>query len=209
MDVIDVTGSPTPVVTPLVLVLAAGAGTRMGGPKVFARVRGGAFCTHISQTLRTLGWPAVWVLREKGQLRELADHIDMQPDFCINSDPAGDMLSSISVALSAPAARLSLVFCIWPVDFPLILPETLQKLAGSLDNWEAVLPANNTCTGHPLIVRRHILCRWLSSMPPDGLRQAMAENPAGVRAVAVADPGPFSNLNTPQDCTAAETPGDG
>ncbi len=207
MGVIDVTVPSGLPETPLVMVLAAGAGTRMGGPKVFAHVRGRAFAAHIGQTLRLIGWPAVWVLRSENQVPDLANLLDMPPDVCINNSPDGDMLSSIVVALSTPAARHARCFCIWPVDFPLIQYETLLKLAVELPSFDAVLPVNKLCTGHPLIVHRHILGRWLSTLPGAGLRQAMIENPTRVCQVPITEPGPFRNLNTPADCLAAEETG--
>ena len=200
---ITVTGPLPGASPPLVLVLAAGAGTRMGGPKVFAHVRGCAFATHIADTLHTLGWPALWVLRTQSQIPILADMINYMPDVCLNTNTAGDMLSSVQVALAAPKALFQATYCIWPVDFPLVRPETLQQLANELGSCDGAVPANNFCTGHPLIVKRHILCRWISSRPRDGLRQAMFEQPACIRQVPVLDPAPFRNLNTPDDCLAA------
>jgi len=205
VDVIGVTGAPSGAPPPLVLVLAAGAGTRMGGPKVFAHVLGLAFATHIADKLHTLGWPALWVLRTQGQVPVLSKFINYTPDVCINTNPEGDMLSSILVALSAPQALFQDTFCIWPVDFPLIQPQTLQKLANEMGSCDGAVPLKINHTGHPLIVKRHTLCRWVSSMPRDGLRQAMLHQPACIRQVPVMDPGPFRNLNTPEDCLAADT----
>ncbi|MBU1243055.1 NTP transferase domain-containing protein [Myxococcota bacterium] len=206
MDVITITHTLPGSSPPLVLMLAAGAGVRMGGPKVFARVQGSAFATHIADTLHTLGWPALWVLRTQSQIPILADIINYLPDVCINTNLDGDMLSSIQAALSAPQALFQATYCIWPVDFPLIRPETLQQLANELGSCDGAVPVNLNCTGHPLIVKRHTLCRWISSMPHDGLRQAMFEQPACIRQVPVLDPGPFQNLNTPDDCLAACPP---
>jgi CTP:molybdopterin cytidylyltransferase MocA len=207
VDVIEVT-SAGPVAPPLVLVLAAGAGTRMGGPKLFARVRGSTFSSHIARALHTVGWPSLWVLRSENQLAPLKELLNILPDVCINSDPDGDMLSSIQAALLTPTTHLYQLFCIWPVDFPLIRPETLQKLMIELGSCEGILPHNNNCTGIPFIVRRHTLCRWLSTLPHHGLRQAMVDHPVCICKMPIQDPGPFLNLNTPEDCRSAEDPPD-
>ncbi len=206
MITVTTPSEPSP---PLVLVLAAGAGTRMGGPKVFARVHGRPFAAHIADTLRSLAWPALWVLRTPNQAPILSNILDYTPDVCINADPDGDMLSSIHVALSARQSLFQASFCIWPVDFPLIQPETLQTLAFELGSWDGAVPCNNNRTGHPLLAKRHILCRWISSLTRDGLRQAMFDHPAAIRQVPVSDPGPFRNLNTPGDCLdAGPAPGE-
>lgn len=201
---IDVTGAPSAPDTPLALVLAAGAGSRMGGPKLFARVRGAAFSVHIGRALDGLGWRTVWVLRAPQQADELAALLGRPPVFCVNPDPGGDMLSSVVTGLRAPAARLARVLCVWPVDFPLVSAETLTRLADGMGQVDAVLPAHQGRTGNPLIVRRHVLCRWLSVMPHDGLRQAMREHPVRLNLVEVPDDGPLRNLNTTADCLTAE-----
>ena len=201
---IDVTAPVATPEPPMVLVLAAGAGTRMGGPKLFARVRGAEFGVHIDRSLASLGWRVVWVLRTPRQADDLATLIGGSPEFRVNPDPDGDMLSSIVTGLGAPAARLARVLCVWPVDFPLVSAATLGRLADGLGSGDAALPARHGCTGNPLIVRRHILCRWLSAMPHDGLRQAMREHPVRLNLVEEPDDGPYRNLNTPADCLSAE-----
>lgn len=199
----DVTpGSPVPE-APLTLVLAAGAGTRMGGPKIFSRVLNAEFCVHLHRALLALGWPTIWVLRAPAQAETLTRLIGKAPAYCINDTPEGDMLSSVVAGLRSPAARLARSFCVWPVDFPLVGVQTLRRLSDGLGASDAILPAREGRTGMPLVVQRHALCRWLSVLPHDGLRQAMREHPARVRLLAVSEDGPFRNLNTPADCLAA------
>lgn len=203
MGVTGVTPDPTVVDTPVAIILAAGSGTRMGGPKVFAQVRNVPFAVHIHRRLSALGWPAVWVLRSPDQAGTLSVLLDTVPAYCVNDTPQGDMLSSVVAGLGAPAARLARSFCVWPVDFPLVDARTLRRLAGGLADSDAVLPAWEGRTGMPLVVARHTLCRWVSALPRDGLRQAIREHAARVRLLDVSDDGPFRNLNTPADCLAA------
>lgn len=203
MGVTDVTRGSSVTEAPLTLVLAAGAGTRMGGPKIFARVRNTEFCVHLHRALMALGWPTIWVLHAPHQVEALARLIGEAPEYCINDTPEGDMLSSLVAGLRSPAAHLARSFCVWPVDFPLVGAQTLRRLADGLGGSDAIMPAREGRTGMPLLVRRHALCRWLSLLPHDGLRQAMHENPARVGLLDVSEDGPFRNLNTPADCLAA------
>jgi len=203
VGVTGVTSVPAVADAPVAIILAAGAGTRMGGPKVFAQVRNVPFAALIHRELETLGWPAIWVLRSPDQAGPLGLLLGGMPVYCINANPEGDMLSSVLAGLNAPASRLARSFCLWPVDFPMVGARTLRGLADGLDGADAVLPAREGRTGMPLVVARHTLCRWVSVLPRDGLRQAMREHPVRVRLLDVSDDGPFRNLNTPADCLAA------
>ncbi len=191
----DVTGI-TPL-APRALVLAAGAGSRMGGPKVFAEIHGKSFGFHIASTLAQMGWPATWVLRGKNQIPSVSawPHA-AEISFVLN--PEGDMFSSIVAGLRSRAPAED-VFCLWPADFPLVQPETLRLLALAIaSGHDAAMPVEESgAGGHPLLVRRHVLVRWITLLPAGGLREAIGRLSCRLARVVAPDPACFWNLNTP------------
>lgn len=204
--VADVTGITS---LPRVLVLAAGAGSRMGGPKIFAEIHQRPFGFHIARTLAQLGWPSTWVLRDASQAVRAPWLAALQSAFAVN--PEGDMFSSVQAGLFSLSGVPPDAFFIWPVDFPLVRPETLLQLEKTLrEGYDAVFPADaGGATGHPPCVRRHTLARWVSSLPVrGGLRAAMASLSCRTARVFTSDRACFLNLNTPADIRSFGEAGD-
>lgn len=201
MDVTQIT-----LFAPRVLVLAAGAGSRMGEPKVFANIYQKPFGFHVAGTLTALKWPAVWVLRDSSQISQVRTWLQT-PQCQIVLNPQGDMFASIVAGLSSLRSARDETFCIWPIDFPLICPQTLLQLEQKIhEGYDAVVPIAFTGqVGHPLFVRRHVLMRWVSALPATGgLRAAMATSSCRLLHEPTRDPACFCNLNTPADVRAFE-----
>lgn len=201
MDVTQITLFP-----PRVLVLAAGAGSRMGGPKVFATLHQKPFGVHVASTLTALRWPAVWVLREPSQIAQVRTWLPT-PQCHIVLNSQGDMFSSIVAGLYSLRSSRDEYFCIWPIDFPLIRPQTLLQLEKTIhEGYDAVFPMDTEGqVGHPPFMRRHVLTRWVSALPATGgLRAAMATSSCRMLHVPTSDPACFVNLNTPADVRAFE-----
>lgn len=182
-----------------VIVLAAGAGRRLGGPKALALWHGRPFLTHVLDRLeRALpGQPVVVVFGAGGpELRDIARARDARPVENPSWDDGG-MLSSIHVGLDAVGDVEGLL--LWPVDHPGVDPSTLQALAGAGARDCVVVPTHGRRRGHPVLFGGDYLVA-LRDAPPDEGARAVVRAP-GTRVVELPVDDPFIHLDvdTPED----------
>lgn len=182
---------------PLSIILAAGSGSRMGGPKLFARMDGCFFHEHIRTTLGKLDWPSLWVLRSE----EHALRLDLRkPEVaCFNRNPEGDMFSSIVCALHSKHALFHRFFLLWPVDFPRVRPDTLRQLFPCKPEADLVIPGYAHQPGHPVLIARHALVRLASSLPENGLQEAIQLVSVRKTRQEISDDQVVRNRNYPTD----------
>jgi CTP:molybdopterin cytidylyltransferase MocA len=175
------------------IVLAAGSGERMGGPKARLVVRGEPLAKTHAARLREAGCDAVvMVVRE-----EDVDVVPADAVVAVSSapDPAGSLLAGLKLV---PAGEGVLV--VTPID---VLParlETIRVLVGALEgDVVAATPTYDKRGGHPVVCRREVL----DHLSSDGsLREVLAAlGPRRVR-VATDDPAVLAELDVPDDVIA-------
>ena len=182
-----------------VLVLAAGHGKRMGGPKAFTMHAGRTFLQRIlarcgeSGSTVTLVTDPAFRARLEGELPGLPGPAPR----LVNADGSHPMLDSVRAGLAAGGFDTG--FWLWPVDAPFISP------AGWAGAVEAVAadpkPVRklrvNGITGHPIWFPGWSVPEILGGDWPDGLLGFLAAH-AGRVAVLPLDGEELRDFNTPE-----------
>lgn len=187
------------------LILAAGRGTRMGGPKALLTVAHEPWWRTQSRRLAATGIPTTWVVSDtvRAALAPSAD----APQRLITADSAAPMFASILIGLRALAHTPPQAVFILPVDAPAPEPAVWQALADSVNDLHTpvAIPTFQGKSGHPVLLR----WSWIESTL---FAAAHAADPATLRLdtliapvahhIAVTDPCVVINLNTPDDVSA-------
>ena len=186
------------------VVLAAGAGERMGGPKALLVVEGEPLALlHAKRLVESGCAPAVLVTRP-----ELAGRFgDCLPGDCmIAVSTAPDPAGSLAVGLDALAARSPLgdddLLVITPVDaWPARLATLARLVAAVHDGADAATPRHSGRGGHPVVLRARVLGSFRDAPRP--LRDVLADLGAGRVRIDVDDPGVAIDLDSPGDVLRA------
>lgn len=164
------------------VILAAGAGTRLGGvAKALLEARDGrTFLATIVGTAREVGLvDAVVVVGPPYGDAVAAAARALGVRVVTNPEPARGMSSSVALGFAALDDR-SAVACdaawLWPVDHPDVRADTLQAVAAALAQHAAVRPVVGWRGGHPPLVTRAV---WPALA-------ACGDQPGGARAVLAA-----------------------
>jgi CTP:molybdopterin cytidylyltransferase MocA len=190
-----------------VVCLMAGHSTRMGACKQHVLLQGKTFLEHILTTLDAVGrevWgPRIFVgspsdvvgralIEERGGVWVDNHEVELGP------------LHSIRLAL--PLLDSAGGFFLWPVDHPLICPETLQMLLAAVgENPERiVVPSYAQRRGHPPRFPAPTFALLRQAPLEAGARWVLHQCPAAVFHVEVTDPWVVKNLNTPERLAEAE-----
>lgn len=183
-----------------VVVLAAGRGTRMGGPKAHLDVAGQPWWMIQQEKLKRLGLRAIWVIVP-------GDWNTMPDGRWIARQPGEPMFESIRAGvadLAASEARGGLspagVFVL-PVDVPVAARSVWMKLADTLatagPHSSPIAPVYRGNSGHPLLVPWAWAMKWIVSAPAGARLDHLCKD--SMSTVEVLDPGVTTNLNTPAD----------
>ena len=182
------------------VILAAGAGRRMGGTKALLRIGGETF---LSRTARLLGRPGVAsVLAVVGHEAErVAAGGALPAGVALVDNPRhlDGMLSSILCGLDEAEARGAEAVLLHPVDHPLVDPATVDRVVAALEAGAIVaVPTHGARRGHPGGFAR---AAWtaLRAAPADrGARAVLADHSGWVVHVP-GDPGCVAGIETPAD----------
>lgn len=196
---------------PAVLVLAAGHGTRMGGPKALARAGGRTLLARILERCGEAGASVTAVVDPSFKARVLAALPHPLPASVrwVEADGALPMLASIQAGLRAagPGGEHWRGGCwLWPVDAPFISSAGWRR-AGARARAEPArilkLRADGR-TGHPLWLPAWCVAPILAGDWADGLRGYLAGVPPG-RNAALELPGEMlGDVNTAEALADAE-----
>ncbi|MFN0250444.1 MAG: NTP transferase domain-containing protein [Kofleriaceae bacterium] len=196
-----------------VVILAAGAGTRLGG-KAKALLPFGnngenylgwiLFHAYSAGAIRT----QVVVVGPPHDERIIRQVLDDHEHVHVvrNPDPSRGMASSVALGF-AELERVAKPHVesayLWPVDHPFVLENTLRQLFIFRAGNEVCVPRYQGRGGHPPLIARSV---WPALA-------ACADNPGGARAVLaerratwidVDDPGVVRDIDTPEDLAEAQ-----
>ena len=188
-----------------VIVLGAGRGRRLGGPKLLAMHGGRGFLQRILDRCAETASPVTLTLAPETRaaaealLRQWNIRDAWPQPALVETDPAGDMLSSLQAALRAaphpPGAW------VWPVDAPFISAAGWRAAAeeAAADPERVLLLRSGGRGGHPLWLPASLHPAVLSGRWDNGLAgliQGLA--PGQVRRLEL--PGEqLRDVNTPED----------
>ncbi len=182
------------------IIPAAGSSSRMGSAKAVLPLGGMTVLERIVQTYILAGVTEIRVVtgydREKVQpvLRKLPAREVYNPRH------KQGMYSSVQCGVASCDPEISCYF-IHPVDFPLVVPQTIRLLcaAGHRNSDQIISPVYNGKRGHPLLVGASFRTAILEQDRPLGLKGLLNEYPDSIIPVIVDDSGIRLNMNTPAD----------
>jgi CTP:molybdopterin cytidylyltransferase MocA len=187
------------------IVLAAGSGKRLGGPKAllawpWEKGRELPLCVAHAETRLAAESERVLVVTRRPMITALLGHV--RPGIDLLASDADEALGA-SGSLAFAAARLgdAKIALVVPVDTPPAKPETTSKLLAALDADPELLaarPSYHGRAGHPAALRGPALARYAEPRPPP-LRDHLKALGAACAYVEVADPSVLVDLNTPSD----------
>jgi len=192
---------------PALVILAAGASTRLGQHKALVELRGEPAIAHLLRAGGALRDPAPLVITGADEgaigraLEALGDGDPPTPELVHNPHWFEGRGSGLKLAASLRVGR---DLCVAPVDCPLVGPRVFEALARAWS--EAGRPPSGWLGprlgadpsdphGHPIILGRELLSNWDGQEPLRDLRQRALP----LLSVAVEDPAILDNLHRPAD----------
>ena len=187
-----------------VLILAAGASSRMGKPKLLLPWGGTSVLGHLMaqwKALRAGQIAAVWATGDQAVNAEL-DRLDFPSvNRVVNPTPERGMFSSIQCAARWSGWNAQLTH--WAIvlgDQPHLRPETLRALldfAGVQSN-QVCQPSRRGRPRHPVVVPKPVFVE-LKDSRAETLKEFLQALPSGAALCELNDPGLDFDVDTPAD----------
>lgn len=189
----------------LTIVLAAGDGKRLGGPKALlawpspsGKDRPLAIA-HAEERLAADS-SEVLIVTRKAMIPALLGYV--RPGIhLLSSDAGADLGPAGSLAFAVSRLPPGELILVTPVDTQPARAETVRALVDRLSTEPRLLAAKASYHdrgGHPVLVRREVLEVYKSASPPP-LRSHLHALGERLAAVEVSDPSIVLDLNTPAD----------
>lgn len=180
------------------VVLAAGSGSRLGGPKLRMVVEGKSFLAHAVEMLASTGVEPICCVVAAEDAPWARQEV-AGASVCINADPVRGMSSSLAAGLAFLRGKAGTFVA--PVDHPYVRVATIKTLqtvfAGFPDH--VIKPVYRGRTGHPIILPKTVFHAVLEASGIMTLREVLMQAGVEVRYVEVDDEGVLVNVNTPAD----------
>jgi CTP:molybdopterin cytidylyltransferase MocA len=190
--------------TTTLVLLAAGRGTRAGGPKAWRAIRQRPFVAfQLERVRRSFHGPIRVVLgREAAIERDLAClGLDAQTDVVLADDDA-TMFASLRAGLCDVVGRALVhpIDCPWPSATHTVLADAMD----AHPNARAAMPTWNDRGGHPVLLSAPLVASIHDLDPTSRLDHVLRGLGGSCLRVPVAQADVLRNLNTPTDWTAFE-----
>lgn len=198
------------------ILLAAGEGRRVGGPKALLRIAStlpevaasadpaiGIFTTFLARCAAVLARPGVSSVfavlgHDAGRVAAQA-HIPTTVRTIVNDGYRQGMLTSVWRGLDAAEEDGAEAILIHPVDHPLLSAETVDRVVAALEEGAAIaVPSYAGRRGHPAGFARRAWPALRSAAPDRGARGVLADHPDWIVHVP-GDPGCRAGIDTPED----------
>ncbi len=184
------------------LVLAAGAGTRMGRPKALvADDHGHTWLAHSVETLRTGGIETVYVVvgAQADDVRAAAPPDCQVIEATSWAEGMGASLRSGIAALSREHATAEAML-VMLVDTPGVGPDVVRRLTASVNATTLARASYDGKPGHPVLIgRAHWASARAGAQGDEGARGYLES--AGVTLIECGDLGSGDDLDTPEALT--------
>jgi CTP:molybdopterin cytidylyltransferase MocA len=185
------------------LLLAAGAGRRIGGPKALLQLDGRTFVERGVTLLRDAGCdPVLVVLGARAE--------DVCPfvvaDVVVAVDWQEGVGASLRAGLSALASRTAAACVVALVDQPLISVEAVRRLLAVAGKADAAVATYGGEPGHPVLLDRLAWDDVVAQAIGDvGARAWLRAHPARVLSVPCDGLGSAADVDTPDDLVRLRT----
>lgn len=182
------------------VVLAAGAGARLGGlAKALLRTGDETYLARIARIAQLAGTTKIVTVVGRPHGHQVGDAARaLELGVVVNPLPERGMASSIALGFAAIAHYDLDAAWLWPVDHPNVELRTLEALAASLGSHDVAQPRYNSRGGHPPLIARSLWAKLAAcGNLPNGARDVISE--ASVVRVAVDDRAVIRDIDTPND----------
>ena len=179
------------------VVLAAGEGRRMGGPKALVPFEGTTFVERCVERLDRPGVAGTVVV--VGPLQDRVAEL-LPAGACVANPRASEgMLGSVLCGLDAAEARGADAVLLHPVDHPLVEAATVDRVVQALlDGALIAVPSRDGRRGHPGGFARAAWPALRAALPARGAREVLADHPDWIVHVE-GDAGCVAGIDTPAD----------
>lgn len=190
---------------PVVILLAAGAGSRLGTDKMLADLDG---MTMIQRALRPYRKAErtsdVIIVIPPGTSPTFAPLRSTDRHLIENPDPSRGMISSIRAGLESGWAQ-ERDFMIAPADIPFIKPEIIDQLVMTFTMRECkiVLPAYRGLGGHPGVFDQSLHSDFFLNGDDSGAREILLRYRQETVRLNIPDPDICFDIDTPEDLAIA------
>jgi CTP:molybdopterin cytidylyltransferase MocA len=171
------------------LILAAGRGARVGGPKALLTLDGETFLARVARLLLRPGVDRVTaVVGHESQRvwREAALPADVVT--IVNPRYADGMLTSVLAGLDEAEAAGADAVLVHPVDHPLIEAATVEAVVAALTQGAIIaVPSHGGRRGHPAGFARPAWEALRAAAPDEGARGVLARHPDWIEHVAAGE----------------------
>jgi nicotine blue oxidoreductase len=183
------------------LLLAAGAGSRFGGPKALVEIDGGTLLARGIALLRVGGCSSVRVVLGAG-FDVIAPQVrDAEPVHA--SDWNDGLSASLRTGLTAVSGSDARACVIALVDQPLVGAAAVRRLIDLPGDPTAAVATYAGATGHPVLLSRRVWADAAALAHGDvGARPWLDAHREEVRAVACDDTGSPRDIDTREDLAA-------
>lgn len=179
------------------IILGAGRGERMGGPKALLVIEGEPLYLRHVRRARLAGCGDVILVTNREVARELPPEPGLRIVLSDEDETSG------SVARGCTALGDAVVVLLTPVDVLPATTRTIELLFQAIrDGAEAATPSFHGRGGHPVLCRREVLSAYVAAPPFPTLRDALARLGEKRVRVEVTDPHVTRDLNRPDDIRA-------
>lgn len=187
------------------LVLAAGASSRMGSAKAALQLngRGDTFLTRIVRTAINAGLPEIVIVggAHLASVRRAWPERDRRVRVLANPGWERGQLSSLIVGIDAPATVPIEAVAVMLVDVPLITADTISRLVRAWRETRApiVRPARGDEHGHPVIFDRSLFGELRQADPAIGAKSVVRAHADQILNLPIDDEGAYLDIDTPED----------
>jgi CTP:molybdopterin cytidylyltransferase MocA len=188
------------------VVLAAGAGTRIGHAKALLRAGSldESFVQCACRVLREGGVKDLLVVASPDLIDAVRGLLDQGVGLLVNDFPARGQLSSLQVALGALSDDTRAIVML-PVDVPLVSAETVRAL---IARWEqtaspVVRPVSGARHGHPVVFDRVVFAELAAAPLSEGAKPVVRRHVSADGDLHTGDAGAFRDIDTVEDYVAA------
>jgi CTP:molybdopterin cytidylyltransferase MocA len=191
---------PMGAVRVVAIVLAAGEGRRMGGPKALLRLGGTTFLAHSCRLLARPGVAGVVAVlgAEAGRVRTEAG-LPADVKVVVNERWREGMLTSVWAGLDAAEALEGEAVLLHPTDNPFVEAATIDAVLDALAGGaEIAVPSHAGRRGHPAGFARSVWPELRAAPLEGGARSVVAARPERVVHVP-AGPDALADIDTPDD----------
>jgi nicotine blue oxidoreductase len=186
------------------ILLAAGAGRRVGGPKALLTLRGEPFLMHACRLLLRPGVAQVLVMIGHDADRVRAACPVLPPGASLLEHPgyASGMLGSLLAGLAVAEQHGADAILLHPVDQPVTAVASVDAVVHALEAGALVaVPSHANRRGRPAGFARATFAALRAASPERGARQVLAEHPEWVVHVP-GDRDAIEGVNTPAEYAA-------